>query len=111
RAEQPEPGVATPDEVDTDDEPDEEVQRAGPAPPGKPVGAQTLDDEERRLGEPADSDTPDREAAAEPRRAQPTGVGKRGLAVRDERRPHEELNHPPPSPRSPTTACACARDH
>ena len=87
--------LAAPDQVGADDEPDEEVERAGPGRPREAVDARRLDDEERGLGEPADPDAPDRE----PRVAR-RGVGDRGLAVAEERRPEEQLSHSRPRPRS-----------
>ena len=66
--EQPVAGRAAPDQVGADDEPDEQVERARPGAPRKAVAAERLDDEQRRLGEPADADAPDREPAATARR-------------------------------------------
>ena len=67
KAEQAVARRAAPDQVGADDEPDEEVQRAGPRAPRKPVRVERLRDQERRLREPADPDAPD----AEPCRACP----------------------------------------
>ena len=62
-AEQPVARGAAPDQVRADDEPDEEVERAGPGAPGKPVRCRGPARSEGRLREPADAYAPD----AEPR--------------------------------------------
>jgi len=62
QTEQPEARAAAPDQVGADDEPDEEVERAGPRRPREAVGASGLHDEQRRLREPADPNTPRRRA-------------------------------------------------
>ena len=66
-AEQPVARRAAPDQVGADDEPDEEVERAGPGAPGEPVAVERLRDQQRRLREPADAHAPDAEPRREPR--------------------------------------------
>ena len=108
--EQPEPRPAAPDQVRADDEPDEEVERPGPRVPRKAVRARRLRDEERRLHEPADAHAPGREPA---HRAGPPRVARvrdRSLAVREQRRPEEQLSHraspvrPASGPRAPASS-------
>src|SRR5262249_48029209 len=96
--EQPVASLAAPDQVGADHEPDEEVQRAGPARPGEGVRACRLDAEESRLDEPADPDSPRREPTRTARVPGLADVRERGLAIGDQRRPEEELSQPAPPP-------------
>src|SRR5439155_18694137 len=80
-AEQPAARPATPDEVDADDEPDKEVQRAGPGRPREALGARSLDDEQAGLEQPADAHAPGRQAAGGAWTTRIPRVGDRGLAV------------------------------
>ena len=91
QSEQPVARRAAPDQVGADDEPDEEVERAGPGSPGEALRAGGLADEEPRLGEPAEPDAPRAQTAGEAGAAQLTGVGDGGLAVGEERWDDEEL--------------------
>ncbi len=84
---------AAPDQVRADDEPDEEVERAGPRSPREAVRRRRLAGEQRRLGEPAEPHAPGREPTGETRTAKLTGVGEGGLAVGEERRHEEQLSH------------------
>ena len=94
-AEQPVAPLAAPDQISPDDEPDEEVQRAGPARPGEPVVTRGLKCEERGLHEPTDADTPGREPTGESRMPRLAEVGDGGLAVGEEGGPEQQLSHLP----------------
>src|SRR5436190_1348102 len=67
QAEQPVARPAAPEEIGADDEPDEQVQRAGPGAPREAVGPSGLDHEQCSLREPAESHAPRREPSCSAR--------------------------------------------
>src|SRR6266404_7936733 len=56
--EQPVRAAAAPDQIRADDEPDKEIERAGPRSPGETVLTCGLDTEERGLHEPTETHAP-----------------------------------------------------
>src|SRR5215207_5632765 len=91
-AEQAVTRLAAPDQIRAYDEPDEEIQRAGPRGPGKAVGARNLRSEQRRLHQPADTHAPGGQPSGEARVASFTKVRNRGFAVREQGGPEEQLS-------------------
>src|SRR6266571_1516216 len=90
--------LAAPDQVRTDDEPDEQVERAAPGRPRKTVRARGLRSEQRRLDEPTDPDTPGRQVARGLGMARVVQVRDGSLSVGEQRRPEEQLSQlRPPS--------------
>src|SRR5207244_450135 len=93
---QPVPRPTAPEEIGADDEPDEQVERAGPGAPREAVGPSGLDHEQRSLREPPESHTPRREPSGSTRPAGVPGVRDRRLAVGEQRWPEQQLSQSPP---------------
>ena len=89
QAEQPVTRPAAPDQVRADDEPDEEVERAGPRRPREAVGARGL----ARRAAPSARASRSARPRSPHRGAARRRVRERGLAVGEQRGPEEHLNH------------------
>src|SRR3954451_23361637 len=91
--EEPEARRTAPAEVDPDDEPDEEVERAAPGLPREAARPRGLRGQQRRGNKPADANPPDPEPRAHTGAARLAEERDRSLAVGEKRGPEQKLGH------------------